>query len=141
MRTPDGSTMSREMEALQPQPVAVIKSEAARSGAVYVTAAPEVADKVPEPGGVHVAEPSENVSCVDSPTPSFVRARLEGMVATVCGVIFASLQGHCAVDPPAGAAAFPAVPGGPEPEDGPALCGALGPGEFGVCLGIRFRAD
>lgn len=117
------------MKAVQPQPIAVIVTDAARSGAVYVTVAPEVADSVPEAGVLQVAEPSENVSWVDSPTPSFVRARLEGLVATAWAVTFALLQGHGAAAPP------------PDADEFDALDGVLAPGEAGVCLGIQFKTD
>jgi len=75
-----------------------------------------------------LADPSENVSLTGSPAPSFVRARLEGMVATVCDVIFAFVQGHGAADPAAGHDASPA-----------ALDGALTPGDIGVLFGIGLR--
>ncbi|RPI69228.1 MAG: hypothetical protein EHM38_07775 [Geobacteraceae bacterium] len=41
-----------------------------------------------------MAAPSEYVSTADSPTPRIVRDRLDGMVATVCEVMVALVQGQ-----------------------------------------------
>ena len=80
---PEGSTTVKVMDAVQPDPVALIVQVAARSGAVNLTVGPLVEDRVPLPGGVHVALPSENVRSTSSPTPTFVRARFAGAVAIV----------------------------------------------------------
>ena len=74
------------MVAVHLSPLAVIVTEAASWGAVHVTLEPVVAERLP-PVVVHEAEPSENVRVTASPTPTFVRALVEGTLATVSEVM------------------------------------------------------
>ena len=96
-----------------------------------MTVAPDVPDKLPASsnGGlcVQVPEPSENVSSADSPTPSLVRARLEGTVATVSDVILALAQGQGRSLHPPDMLEFPVrLVDSDHPVDGPRPPGAVG---------------
>ena len=82
----EGSTTLSVIVALPMEAVAVMVMEAARSGAVNLVELPDVVERLP-PVVVQLALPCENVRFTSSPTPTLVRARSAGAVATVCEVI------------------------------------------------------
>ena len=109
LRAPEGSTTSKVMDAVHPDPVPVTVIEAALSGAVNVTVVPLFEERLPPPE-LQLALPSENVTLTSSPTPILVRARFAGCVATVSEVI-ENVFGHGG-EPPL-AEEPPALPLGP----------------------------
>src|SRR5690606_38336430 len=91
--TPEGSTTSKVMEHLQPSATATSSTRVARSGTWKSTVVPSSADSVPSPFTDHFAGPLSTVKVTVSPTPSSVRARSVGKVASVSEVIVHSV-GH-----------------------------------------------